>query len=338
MIVKSEVPGLMLLPPMPDVIWQTICHFSAGQNDAALRYLDSVLNGHEPNIPSWLIGFDFCRLTASQTLLSQLTERYATTFNRPPPDWITQPVEQAVFTQNKGHVLNILSVSNPESDQYVTMFNSCSDKRHAVLLKFTPGRTLSWQETAVQRLARGIEAMQKIKVPVYLESPDTVLVHINKIPPELRTDSDWSVLFYFLLYTDQEQVFEDEALQYTLAKGISPPSFEALNYAPIKMWFDTGASATEEEGTHITLQGALSNHIGSLITRITQRLQRQETVTLDLRGVSHADWSSVFDIAATHKKIWASGSRKLFIIRPSPLLHKMFECAGISDRSFVAAV
>lgn len=337
MSIKVETPGLRALPVVSDIVWRTICYFSNGQNDDAAKYLEGALTDNEKNTQAWLVGFDFCRLTAKQSTLSKLTERYAAVFSRPPPDWISQPVAQPETNQSKGSVLNILSVSNPESDQYLTVFNTCIEKKSAVLLKFSAGRTLSWQEMAVQRLAKGIETLKKANIPVYVENPDVVLGHIKKIAFDRRADADWSVLFYFLLYTNQEAVFEDEALQFTLVKGISPPSFEQLKYPPIKTWFDVGAAASEDAGNTITLVGSLSNHMGTLSSRITQRLQKQESVTLDLRGVSQADWTSIFDIVQLHNKIWETGSRKLFIIRPSALVLKMFECANIPDKSFVAA-
>lgn len=337
MSIKVETPGLRALPTVAEIAWRTICFFSNNQTDDAIKYLESVLTEKERSPQAWLIGFDFCRLTAKHSTLSKLTERYAAVFNKPPPDWISLPVAQPETNQSKGGTLNILSVSNPESDQYVTVFNTAMEKKTAVLLKFTSGRALSWQDMAVQRLAKGIEGMRKANLPVYIEAPDVVLGHIKKIAFDRRADADWSVLFYFLLYVNQETAFEDEALQYTLVKGISPPSFEVLKHPPIKTWFDIGSAAAEDAGNTIALAGPLSNHIGTLSSRITQRLQKQESVTLDLRGISQADWTSIFDIAQLHNKIWDSNSRKLFIVRPSPLVLKMFECAGVPDKSFVAA-
>lgn len=336
MSIKVDTPGLRALPMVSDIVWRTICFFSNGQNDDAAKYLEGALSDEEKNTQAWMVGFDFCRLTAKQATLSKLTERYAAVFSRPPPDWISTPVAQPEINQSKGSTLNILSVSNPESDQYLTVFNTCVDKKSAVLLKFSVGRTLSWQETAVQRLSKGIETLKKANIPIYVENPDVVLGHIKKIAFDRRTDADWSVLFYFLLYTNQESAFEEEALQFTLVKGISPPSFEVLKYPAIKTWFDVGAATTDDAGNTIALVGSLSNHMGTLSNRITQRLQKQESVTLDLRGVSQADWTSVFDIVQLHNKIWETGSRKLFIIRPSALVLKMFECANISDKSLIA--
>lgn len=337
MSIKIETPGLRALPTIPDIAWRTICFFSNSQNDDAAKYLEAALTDTERSTQAWLVGFDFCRLTAKHSTLSKLTERYASVFNKPPPDWISQPVTQPETNQSKGGVLNILSVSNPESDQYVTVFQTALEKKTAVLLKFSPGRALSWQEMAVQRLAKGIETMRKANLPVYIEAPDVVLSHIKKIAFDRRADADWSVLFYFLLYTNQETVFEEEALQFTLVKGISPPSFEVLKNPPLKTWFDVGSATTEDAGNIIALVGPLSNHMGTLSSRITQRLQKQESVTLDLRGVSQADWTSIFDIASLHNKVWDSGSRKLYIVRPSALVLKMFECAGIPDKTFVLA-
>lgn len=337
MSIKVETPGLRALPTVPDIVWRTICFFSNGQTDDAAKYLEATLTNQERNSQAWLVGFDFCRLTAKHSTLSKLTERYAEVFSKPPPDWISQPVAQPETNQSNGSTLNILSVSNPESDQYVTVFSTVLEKKTAMLLKFTPGRALSWQETAVQRLAKGIETLRKAKLPIYIEAPDVVLSHIKKIAFDRRTDADWGVLFYFLLYVNQENVFEDEALQFTLVKGISPPSFEILKDPPIKTWFNTGSATADDAGNTVALAGPLSNHMGTLSSRITQRLQKQEAVTLDLRGVSQADWTSIFDIATLHNRIWDSGSRKLFIVRPSALVLKMFECAGIPDKTFVMA-
>ena len=337
MSIKVETPGLRALPSVSEISWRTICFFSNGQTDDAANYLELSLTNQERNTQAWLVGFDFCRLTAKHSTLSKLTERYAEVFNKPPPDWISQPVAQPKINQSKGSTLNILSVSNPESDQYVTIFNSVLEKKTAILLNFATGRALSWQDAAVQRLSKGIESMLKAKLPIYIEAPDVVLGHIKKIAFDRRTDADWSVLFYCLLYTNQESVFEDEALQFTLAKGISPPSFEALKHPPIQTWFDVGSDAAEDAGSTIALAGPLSNHMGTLSSRLTQRLQKQEAITLDLNGVSQVDWTSVFDIAALHNKIWDSGHRKLFIARPSPLVHKMFECAGIPEKTFMNA-
>ena len=329
MSIKVETPGLRALPTVPEIVWRTICFFSNGQTDDAAKYLEATLTNQERSGQAWLVGFDFCRLTAKHSTLSKLTERYAEVFNKPPPDWISQPVAQPELNQSRGSTLNILSVSNPESDQYLTTFSSILEKKTALLLKFTAGRALSWQETAVQRLAKGLETLKKANIPIYIEAPDVVLSHIKKIAFDRRTDSDWSILFYFLLYVNQESAFEDEALQFTLVKGISPPSFEILKAPPIKAWFDTGSATADDAGNTVALVGALSNHMGTLSSRITQRLQKQEAVTLDLRGVSQADWTSIFDIATLHNKIWDTGSRKLFIVRPSALVLKMFECAGI---------
>ena len=333
---KVETMALKQFPLTTDVAWKTLCYFSNNQVEEGEKYLASVLTKDEKTPAAWMIGFDFCRLTGKKNVLAQLTERYAGIFHKPPPDWITQPVDQPEQQSSKGTIINILSVSNPESEQYNAAFTAVQEKKTALLLKFGVGRALSWQDIAVQRLSKGIETLRKLNIPIYVEQPDVAMQHIKKIAFDRRTDADWVILFYLLLYTNQEPAFEEEALQYTLVKGMSPPSFEKLKYAPIQNWFDSSGAASADESTGaIVLTGVLSNHIGGLASRITQRLQKQESVTLDLRGISHADWTSIFEITNLHNKIWETGSRKLFITRPTALINKMFEYADIQDKSFV---
>lgn len=333
-----DTPGLKELPSMPFPVWKILGFYANHQIEEGIQFLSASLTEQEQSKESWWIGFDFCRMAGKESVQAMLTEKYAAVFNRPPPDWTSHPVQPLQAPTSKGQTLNILTVSNPESEQYAAAFSIAQDKKTAMLLKFTPGRQLSWQETAVLRLSKHMEALKKAKIPIYLEHPDVALEHIKKIPFDRRTDADWSILFYILLYTNSESLFEDEALQYTLAKGMSPPSFEKLGYPAQNMWFD-GAPAillTDEETGHIlVLNGNLANQVVGLSQRVSARLQRQESIVLDMRGINQSDWSSVFEIANLHQKIWATNSRKMFVSKMTPLLTKMLEISGIPERSFM---
>ena len=338
-VIAFETPGLKSFPAMPVPVWKTLGFYANHQIDEGVRYLTSVLTEQEPSKEAWWVGFDFCRLSGKEAAQAALTEKYAAVFNRPPPDWTSYAAQPLQVTTSKGQVLNVLTISNPESEQYATAFTAAQEKKTAILLKFTPKRQLSWQENAVQRLAKGIDALKKAKVPVYLENPEVILEHIKRIAFDRRTDADWGILFYTLLYTNHETLFEEEALQYTLAKGMSPPSFEKLGYPPQHTWFDGAPVATytdNDTGHTIVLNGNLAQQIGGLSQRVSARLQRQESIILDLRGINQADWTSVFEIAGLHHKIWATNSRKMFISKMTPLMTKMLELAGVPESSFTA--
>ena len=334
--VKPNEPYILKsYPPLSEITWKTLSFFSNNQIDPGIKYLEQVLVKEERAPEPWLVGFDFCRLSNSKETLSTLTERYASIFNRPPPDWISNQVEAVEVNTSKGSTLNVLSMSNPESEQYGNAFTAALDKKTAVLLKFNPSRALSWQATAVQRLAKGIESCRKAKIPVYIEHPEVVTNHLKTIPPDQRTEHDWAVLFYFLLVSGSESAFENEALQFTLVQGVSPPSFEKLNDVPMSTWFSSSESSDSEDTSNIiVLQGSLNNHLSLITQKTQQKLNKNKSVILDLRGIHQADWNSIFDIANLHNKVWATGSREFYIGTPTALLHKMFTFAQIPEKSY----
>jgi hypothetical protein len=330
---KIETYSVKPGQPMPLPIWKIIHAFTTNRIEDGTLAIET---GFSPDMVAqepWMVAFDFCRLSGKTATLTILTEKYASIFNKAPPDWVSKSV--SVADTNKGVLLNILSMTAPESEQYPALISQAADKKTALLIKFTPNRPLSWQELAASRLASGIKQLQQRNVPIYIENPQVVVAHMKTFPMDRRTDADWTILLYTLLFMQDESAFEEEALQFTLVKGISPPSFEKFSYPPAAQWF-SAAGSDDDKSNVITAQGALLND-STLVQRIKNKLQKHTAVIVDMRAVTQIDWKTLSDLLFLFNQVVDSNSRKMYFAKPSPLLHKVLQLSGIPDSIFVEA-
>lgn len=325
---KSEPYSIRPLAPLHPLAWELLCAFSDQvlhtESQKMIKQFQQVAATKPLDTKTWWMALDYCRLLRLPEL-GELTTLYAQTFSKPPPEWAaseTDPTAKA--GSQKGGVLNLLSVSAPESEQYGAVLQNVKTEKSALLLKAHPGRALSWQPLAVQRLAEGVQQLRKSNIPVYVEHPDVLYKQIESVPVDQRTDHDWSLLFFLLLCLKNEGLFEKEAEKYMMVKGMSPPSYEPLNYPDPSEWFDAleGSSEGDKpsgEGS-LKLQGMLSTAMGSLTQQVTSRLQKSPAIVLDLQQLTHADWTSLFELGHLTRRVWNSGSREMFLTEPRGIL------------------
>ena len=319
------------------LVWQILDAFNNQKWDDGIELIDKKLDKDEKTIEIWNICFDFCRLSKRKNMLDTITARYANIFNIPPPDWISHEVSSIHATTSEGIVLNIISVSTPESEQYTAIHKTILDKKTAILIKFTPGKPLSWQETGVQRLAAILNDIQKLKIPVFGEHIELPLLHIKKMSADTRSVQDWDVLFFCLRLLGKEAEFEEEALNYAMLKGMSPPSYVPFPKIDKHQWFKTTPSINDEDDITnpiIILNGSLASSMTSLQQRIVVRLQSKPAVILDLRGLTHIDFTSAISLIKLHDKVWTNNTRKLFAVEPSAIIKRLLIISGWPEASF----
>lgn len=321
------------------LVWELMTAFNNMKLDDGVSLIEKKLDKHETHVDTWNICFDFCRLSKKEQTLDTITSRYATIFNKPPPEWISLPISDINNSSNTdGITLNIISVSTPESEQYADVYKSLSEKKTALLVKFTPGKPLSWQETAVQRLSHILNEVQKLKVPVFGEHIELPLLHIKKMPADSRSGQDWDILFFCLKILNRENEFEEEALTYSMASGMSPPTYTPFPKADKSTWFSNSSTSNNQEddlsNPVIILNGPISNHISNLQQRIVGRLQSKPAVILDMRGLTHIDFTSAIDLVKLHERVWSSNARKLYAVEPSLFIKTMLITAGWPVSSF----
>lgn len=319
-------------------VWDLLSAFNAQKWDEGAALIDKKLDKTNKDINTWNIAFDFCRLSKKEDVLDSITSKYAICFNKPPPDWVgsdTKAIDSG--SASEGVTLNLISVSTPESEQYAEIHKSMQSKKTALLVKFTPGKPLSWQETAVQRLAAILNEAQKLKIPVFGEHIELPLLHIKKMPADSRTEQDWDVMFFCLKLLNKENKIEEEALNYSMAKGMSPPTYTPFPKADKAQWFSSNTSTAQEDDVYnpvIVLNGAIANYMSNIQNRIVSRLQSKPAVILDMRGLTHIDFTSALELVKLHDKIW-SNSRKLYAVEPSSYIVKaMLTLAGWPNASF----
>ncbi len=317
--------------------WEILKAFNSQSWDMGTAIIEKELTSDEKNIDTWNICFDFCRLAKKSNTLDVITTRYASIFNKPPPEWIGTDVTTNNTAPSDGITLALISVSTPESEQYAQIQKQILEKKTAVLIKFTPGKPLSWQETGVQRLASICNDIQKLKIPVFGEHIELPLLHIKKMPADARLIPDWDILFFCLKLLGKEQDFDEEALNYAMAKGMSPPTYIPFPKADKSLWFKNATVAAQEEddisNPVIMLNGALSTHISALQNRILARLQSKPAVILDMRGLTHIDFTSAATLIKLHDKVLTNNQRKIYVVEPSVIIKKLLTTAGLSEKS-----
>lgn len=321
----------------PQVVWQAMCDFGAKQWDEGSQSLLSRMDKTQKSLETWAIAFDFCRLSGKKETLSLLTEKYASIFEKAPPEWVNIPPQTPEpQSSSKGVTLAIMSLTNPESENYESARLKLEKAKTALLIKFTSGKALSWQAAAVEKLAKAIADATTWKLPIYGENLDVATAHLSKINADARTDADWAILFFCLRVLGNEAEFEDQAFQFAMAKGISPPSYAPLPQDDKSKWFETldDGKAPEDDPTNdtITVSGALADAMHSIQTRTVQKLQTKPTVIIDMQGIAHIDFTSAMDFVAMHDKL-ALSKRSVHIQKPSMLVKQMLITAGLAESS-----
>lgn len=335
--IRQETYSVKSTGSCPVVVWQALCDFGAKQWDEGAKNLLSQLDKTQKSTDTWAVAFDFCRLAGKKETLNLLTEKYAAQFEKAPPEWVNIPASMPESLNNsKGVTLTILSVSNPESEQYAVAREQLEKTKTALLVKFTPGKPLSWQSTAVERLARIIVDAGSWKLPVFGENLDVASNHITRINADSRTDADWDVLFFCLRGLNRVDDFEEQAFQFAMVKGISPPSFAPLPEAEKSKWFESvdtpKESSDDANNDTITVSGSLSTAMHSIQTKTVQKLQTKLSVTIDMQGISHIDFSSAMDFVALHDKL-SHSKRTVIVHKPSVLVRQMLLTVGLPASS-----
>lgn len=321
----------------PTVVWQALCDFGNKQWDEGAKNLLSQMDKTVRNTETWAVAFDFCRLSGKKDVLNTLTEKYASIFGKAPPEWVNiQAKTPEPPSASKGATLNILSVTIPESEQYESIRIQLETSRTALLIKFTPGKPLSWQSGAVERLARTIADVTSWKLPIFGENLEVAVTHILKINADSRTENDWNILFFCLRCMARVEEFEEQAFQYAMAKGISPPSYSPLHNEDKSKWFETAESkkdiGQDTGGDIISASGSLSAIMHTINSKAVQRLQTKPSVTIDMQAISHIDFSSAMDFVAMHDKL-ALSKRTVLVNKPSALVKQMLITVGLPEKS-----
>lgn len=312
------------------LVWQALSDFSSKRWAAGADALMAGVSQFGKDIALWSVAFDFCRLAGQSAALEELTEKYAALFGKPPPEWVSVAAGSSGAPPTKGLRLKIHSLSGPESEQYEAVRDQLEADKTAILFSFTPGKAMSWQTVAVDRLASVINMAEKLGVPVFGENLDVPMEHIQRITADNRTDSDWAILFFCLRALERESEFEDEAMNFCMARGISPPSYTALPAADKDAWFGTLSAKPEQssQGGSVAVVGALSNGLFQAQANILQYLKTNSSVEVDMQAVSHVDWTSAMDFAAMYDRVIKEG-RALVVKKPSAVAGRMLLAAGV---------
>jgi anti-anti-sigma regulatory factor len=286
--------------------------FANNSDDAAIVVLEAALEtGASSNETLWQMLFDLCRVTGDKDLFEQRGLLYATQFNRSPPIWneLTEkkPVKKAPVRDampSVGLTGNLGAQTAPQFEQVRKI------AMKAGKLKIDLARVRGVDEAGCTLLVDLLRDMRQIKVKVQIANARTMLpmVEGHVQPGRKEGQSIWLIVLELLQVLQEQERFEEVALDYAITFEESPPSYEtsapSMGATSLSQKL-TGTSLTasdmsgeleliplETEANSYTFEGTLSGAQADPIRKLVTYGAERSTVEVDASRLSRIDFVS----------------------------------------------
>ncbi len=281
--------------------------FANGSDDAAVAVLQSAIEGSGiGNETLWSMLFDLCCLTGRKELFDELCIAYASQFSRSPPIWSELGTLAAPKRQPRDATpsIGLTGVLNEQASAQFDQINKIALKAGKV--KIDLGRLRGADEVGCDKLIAVLQRMRQQRVQVRLGNARNMLPMIEgHVQPGRREGrSLWLMMLELLQALEEQERFEEVALDYAITFEESPPSYEAPPLASATSAQTQAPTAASQVGGNLdfmpldseaggyTLEGVLSSSQAEPIRNLLAFGASQDIVEIDASRLQRIDFVS----------------------------------------------
>ena len=303
--------------------------FANGSDEAAAVVLQSAIESNgASNETLWIMLFDLCRLTGRRELFEQHGVAYATQFSRSPPVWSELGAAAPQSKKPRGDATPSVGLTGTLNEQAGAQFDQISKiALKAGKLKIDLGRLRGADEAGCEKLVALLQSLRQARVKVRFANARNMLPmiegHVQAGHREGR--AIWLMMLELLQALEEQDRFEEIALDYAITFEESPPSYEAPA-AVATATTTSGADATsplssgglelvpmESEIQNYAFEGELSSAQSEPIRKLAKFGSDRSTVEIDASRLQRMDFVSAGNLFNVLVQFQAGG--KLCVIR-----------------------
>jgi len=276
--------------------------YANGGYDEARAVLESALETTTaPNarFDLWAMLLDLLRLTAQKDRFEQISLNFATEFERSPPAWMDLSSQSARGNAPKVQTVNLSGQLGGNAAAQFAQLIQIGMRSGA--LRIDLSRLRGVDAAGAELLYRAVRGLRRAKIKLSLSGAVSLSnILEGQVTSGTRENQTlWLLLLEVLQFTDQQERFEELALEYAMTFEESPPSWEPIAEAIASQ---IGADAIDATMSQIyTLEGEIVGPNVDMLRKITAFAAERTKVEIDcgrLRRMDFVSAGTLFNIVS----------------------------------------
>lgn len=293
---------------MPAAAEEAAILYANGDCNEALGVLDSALDATaapEARLTLWGMLLDLLRLTGEKERFESLSLVYATEFERSPPAWQDLSTQGGRGGAAKVQTVNLSGqLSNQAAAQFAQLIQ-IGMRTGALRIDLT--RLRGVDNAGAELLLRAVRGLRRAKIKLsLLGAPHLASVLGGMVKSGKRENQTiWLLFLEVLQYTDQQERFEEQALEYAMTFEESPPSWEPPP-AVTDSQIEADSLAVEMSDTYV-LEGEVTGPNADILRKIASFAHNRNKVDVDCSRLRRMDFVSAGTLFNVISQLHAQG-------------------------------
>lgn len=287
---------------MPPPAEEAAILYANGGYDEARAVLEHALDttkGADARLTLWGMLLDLLRLIGHRERFEALSLSYATEFERSPPAWLDLSPHGAKGTETKVQTVNLSGVLNGQAAGQFAQLIQIGMRTGA--LRIDLSRLRGVDNAGAELLLRAVRGLRKAKIRLSLVGAGHLASVLGGVvtPGKAEQKPVWLLLLEVLQYTEQNDRFEELAVDFAMTFEESPPSWEP---PPELTASQTGAEVLAVQLSDIyRLDGEIVGPNTEVLRKITAFASGRTRVEVDcslLRRMDFVSAGTLFNIVS----------------------------------------
>ena len=343
--VRTSIEVAESNPGLCTVLENAALLYASGQAQPARALLEQgVQSDHDTQISplAWLALFDLLHRANDRVAFDRFALQYVVQFERSAPAWeenTSSPMTAAPKTHSAGGYValgNPLGAdSAPQIESIRRMFARAGASARLDLTSVT-----AFDDAGAKLLAAALADVRKHRFALTLQRPEKLRAALEAQVKGGREGGEgaWLLSLELLQFEQQQEPFEDRAIEYAIAFEQSPPSWEPPP-VPAPDATDTPAGAHGDAGAGspaevIVWTGVLTGPATQQMARISDYAYNHAVIPVDLSDVERIDFVCAGALLNAINRI-ETQRKAVQIVGASPIIRALLLLIGISPRHFV---
>lgn len=282
--------------------------YANGDCDEARTVLEHALDstrGADARLTLWGMLLDLLRLTGHRERFEALSLSYATEFERSPPAWLDLSPQGAKGTEAKVQTVNLSGILNGQAAGQFAQLIQIGMRNGA--LRIDLSRLRGVDNAGAELLLRAVRGLRKAKIKLSLVGAGHLAAVLGGVvtPGKAEQKPVWLLLLEVLQYTEQNDRFEELAVDYAMTFEESPPSWEP---PPELTASQTGAEVLAVQLSDVyRLDGEIVGPNTEVLRKITAFASGRTKVEVDCSQLRRMDFVSAGTLFNIVSQLHAQG-------------------------------
>ena len=307
---------------------------------ALCEHLDESVELHD--YQPWLMLFDLYHLQGMKQAFEDLALNFVVKFERSPPTWVGQEVEQSALVQPaaSSNYIALTGVLSAESEPQFVQLQQIVKKAGNLRLELSKIKGI--EPSGSQLLLETLQGLRKAGIKVQYIGASVV---INLL--QLATESSgvdeaakphWLLRMEFSQILGKQDEFEDQAVDYAVTFEVSPPSWEQLaEQAEVEEAAEPSSSEAASE-SHIpdsfVITGVISGNSEQVLLNLNEYATNRQEIHIDMSQVTRVDFICVGNFLNTLIQFF-TGGKQVYIHEPNELVAALVVVMGVDQFSSI---